>query len=147
MKTQNPSTSLGEGRDVAPSLAHPSQKQYLVVYTEDLTHLHQSERIHDDPRVFDSAALKTVDDHAPNLHGPSRSGHAKKLPSVRTGPLEAGHHLVALGNLLFDREVQVGKSSPHTAQNIFQPFQAWALAGKRNLLYYILQANCTAESI
>jgi hypothetical protein len=39
MKTQNPSTSLGEGRDVAPSLAHPSQKQYLVVYTEDLTHL------------------------------------------------------------------------------------------------------------
>jgi len=39
MKTQNPSTSLGEGRDVAPSPAHPSQKQYLVVYTEDLTHL------------------------------------------------------------------------------------------------------------
>ena len=38
MKAQNPSTSLGEGRDVAPSLAHPSQKQYLVVYTEDLTH-------------------------------------------------------------------------------------------------------------
>ena len=39
MKTQNPSTSLGEGRDVAPSLAHPSQKKYLVVYTGDLTHL------------------------------------------------------------------------------------------------------------
>jgi hypothetical protein len=27
MKAQNPSTSLGEGRDVAPSLAHPPQKQ------------------------------------------------------------------------------------------------------------------------
>jgi len=39
MKAQNPSTSLGEGRDTAPSLAHPSQKQNLVVYTEDLTHL------------------------------------------------------------------------------------------------------------
>jgi ion channel len=39
MKAQNPSTSLGEGRDVAPSLAHPSQKQNLVVYTEELTHL------------------------------------------------------------------------------------------------------------
>jgi hypothetical protein len=39
MKAQNPSTSLGEGRDVAPSLAHPSQKQNPVVYTEELTHL------------------------------------------------------------------------------------------------------------
>jgi hypothetical protein len=39
MKAQNPSTSLGEGRDVAPSLAHPSQKQNLGVYTEELTHL------------------------------------------------------------------------------------------------------------
>ena len=39
MKAQNPSTSLGEGRDVAPSLAHPSQKQNLSVYTEELTHL------------------------------------------------------------------------------------------------------------
>jgi hypothetical protein len=39
MKAQNPSKSLGEGRDVAPSLAHPSQKQNLVVYTEELTHL------------------------------------------------------------------------------------------------------------
>jgi hypothetical protein len=39
MKAQNPSTSLGEGRDVTPSLAHPSQKQNLVVYTEELTHL------------------------------------------------------------------------------------------------------------
>jgi len=39
MKAQSPSKSLGEGRDVAPSLAHPSQKQNLVVYTEDLTHL------------------------------------------------------------------------------------------------------------
>jgi hypothetical protein len=39
MKAQNPSTSLGERRDVAPSLAHPSQKQNLVVYTEELTHL------------------------------------------------------------------------------------------------------------
>jgi hypothetical protein len=39
MKAQNPSTSLGEGSDTAPSLAHPSQKQNLVVYTEDLTHL------------------------------------------------------------------------------------------------------------
>jgi len=39
MKAQNPSKSLGEGRDVAPSLAHPSQKQTLVVYTKELTHL------------------------------------------------------------------------------------------------------------
>ena len=39
MKAQNPSKSLGEGRDVTPSLAHPSQKQNLVVYTEELTHL------------------------------------------------------------------------------------------------------------
>ena len=39
MKAQNPSTSLGEGRGVAPSLAHPSQKQNLGVYTEELTHL------------------------------------------------------------------------------------------------------------
>jgi hypothetical protein len=39
MKAQNPSTSLGEGRDVAPSLALPSQKQNLVVYTKELTHL------------------------------------------------------------------------------------------------------------
>lgn len=39
MKAQNPFTSLGEGRDVAPSLAHPSQKQNLGVYTEELTHL------------------------------------------------------------------------------------------------------------
>jgi len=43
MKAQNPSKSLGEGRDVAPSLAHPSQKQTLVVYTKELTHLsHES---------------------------------------------------------------------------------------------------------
>jgi hypothetical protein len=42
MKAQNPSTSLGEGRDVAPSLAHPSQKQNLGVYTEELTHLTKS---------------------------------------------------------------------------------------------------------
>jgi hypothetical protein len=43
MKAQDPSTSLGEGRDVAPSLAHPSQKQNLVVYTEELTHLRSSD--------------------------------------------------------------------------------------------------------
>ena len=47
MKAQNPSTSLGEGRDVAPSLAHPSQKQNLVVYTEELTHLELHQRMHD----------------------------------------------------------------------------------------------------
>ena len=39
MKAHNPSIALGEGRDVAPSLAHLSQKQNLVVYTEELTHL------------------------------------------------------------------------------------------------------------
>ena len=39
MKAQDPSTSLGEGRDVAPSLAHPSQNKNLVVYTKELTHL------------------------------------------------------------------------------------------------------------
>ena len=50
MKAQNPSTSLGEGRDVAPSLAHPSQKQYLVVYTEDLTH----------PARFDARHLRAL---------------------------------------------------------------------------------------
>jgi hypothetical protein len=47
MKAQNPSTSLGEGRDTAPSLAHPSQKQNLVVYTEDLTHLHDQRNLHE----------------------------------------------------------------------------------------------------
>jgi hypothetical protein len=45
MKAQNPSTSLGEGRDVTPSLAHPSQKQNLVVYTEELTHLDRLLRV------------------------------------------------------------------------------------------------------
>lgn len=39
MKAQSPSTWLGEGRDAAPSLALPSQKQNLAVYTEELTHL------------------------------------------------------------------------------------------------------------
>ena len=41
MKAQNLSTSLGEGRDAAPSLAHLSQNQKLnlAVYTEELTHL------------------------------------------------------------------------------------------------------------
>ena len=39
MRTRNLSTSLGEGRDAAPSLAHPSQKTNPVVYTEELTHL------------------------------------------------------------------------------------------------------------
>jgi hypothetical protein len=39
MKAQNLSTSLGEGRDVAPSLALPSQNPNLTVYTEELTHL------------------------------------------------------------------------------------------------------------
>ncbi len=40
MKSQNPSTSLGEGRGNCPlpSRTHP-QKQNLVVYTEELTHL------------------------------------------------------------------------------------------------------------
>jgi hypothetical protein len=42
MKAQNLSTSLGEGRDVAPSLALPSQKPNLTVYTEELTHLLQA---------------------------------------------------------------------------------------------------------
>jgi hypothetical protein len=39
MTTQNLATPLGEGRDAAPSLAHPSQKPNPVVYTEELTHL------------------------------------------------------------------------------------------------------------
>ena len=40
MKSQNPSTSLGEGRGNCPlpSRTYP-QKQNLVVYTEELTHL------------------------------------------------------------------------------------------------------------
>ena len=40
MKSQNPSTSLGEGRGNCPlpSRTHP-QEQNLVVYTEELTHL------------------------------------------------------------------------------------------------------------
>ena len=40
MKSQNPSTSLGEGRGNCPlpSRTHP-QKLNLVVYTDELTHL------------------------------------------------------------------------------------------------------------
>jgi hypothetical protein len=55
MKAQNPSTSLGEGRDVAPSLAHPSQKQNLGVYTEELTHLFYL--AHDEHLLLVSLAL------------------------------------------------------------------------------------------
>ena len=45
MKSQNPSTSLGEGRGNCPlpSRTHP-QKQNLVVYTEEFTHLRWSAR-------------------------------------------------------------------------------------------------------
>jgi hypothetical protein len=58
MKAQNPSTSLGEGRDVAPSLAHPSQKQNLVVYTEELTHLtDEMPRLQTGPGKFGRPAL------------------------------------------------------------------------------------------
>ena len=43
MKSQNPSTSLGEGRGNCPlpSRTYP-QKQNLVVYTEELTHLQEN---------------------------------------------------------------------------------------------------------
>jgi hypothetical protein len=99
---------------------------------------HQSERIHDDARVFDSAVPQPVDDHAPDLHGSSRSRDAEKFSPVRTSPLEAGQYLVPLGDLLLDGEVQVRKSSPHPTQNIFQPFQAWTLARQRNVLQHIL---------
>src|SRR5882724_11078075 len=99
---------------------------------------HQSKCIHDDASIFDSAVLKPVDDHAPNLEGPSRSGYTEKLPSMRTRPLKTSQHFVALGNLLFDGEVQIRKPSPHTPQNIFQPFQTWTLAWKWNLLEHIL---------
>ena len=34
MKAQNLSTSLGEGRDAAPSLAHPSQKTKTWSFTQ-----------------------------------------------------------------------------------------------------------------
>jgi len=39
MNPQNPSTSMSEGRGAAPSLAHPSPKINLAVYTEKLTYL------------------------------------------------------------------------------------------------------------
>ena len=51
MKAQSPSKSLGEGRDVAPSLAHPSQKQNLVVYTKELTHLGRGQEF-ESPRAY-----------------------------------------------------------------------------------------------
>jgi hypothetical protein len=99
---------------------------------------HQSERIHNDAGVFDSAVPQPVDDHAPDPHGSSRSWYAEKLSAVRTSPLEAGQHLFPLGDLLLDGEVQVRKCSPHATQNIFQTFQTWTLARKWNLLQHIL---------
>jgi hypothetical protein len=52
MNPQNPSTSMGEGRGAAPSLAHPSQKQNLVTYTEELTHLPASAALIDVANSF-----------------------------------------------------------------------------------------------
>jgi hypothetical protein len=49
MKAQNLSTSLGEGRDVAPSLALPSQNPNLTVYTEELTHLFKPQLLSAEP--------------------------------------------------------------------------------------------------
>jgi hypothetical protein len=66
------------------------------------------------------------------------AGTPRNSPRCVPVPLETGQHLVPLGNLLLDGEVQVRKSSPHTTQNIFQTFQAWTLAGKRNVLQHIL---------
>jgi hypothetical protein len=106
-----------------------SRRAFQVVCWEDSSCLgrwnytqlhHQTEGVHEDACLSDFAVLKPVDDHTPNFHGPSRCRHAKKLPSVRTSPLEAAQHLLALGNLLLDGEVQVGKPSLHAAQDIFQ---------------------------
>ncbi len=35
---------------------------------------------------------------------------------MRAGPLKAGHPFVALGNLLLDAEMQIGKRAPHPAE-------------------------------
>jgi hypothetical protein len=100
---------------------------------------HQAECIHDDASALDFAALETVDDHAPNLHGPTGGRHAKKLTSVCASPLEAGHYFVGFSDLLLDRPVHVRKRGPHAAQDILQSFQAWTLAGKWNLLHHVLR--------
>jgi len=57
---------------------------------------------------------------------------------MRTRPLEPSQYLVAFGNLLFDRKMQVGKRRPHASQDVFQSLQAGALAWKRNLSYDVL---------
>ena len=57
---------------------------------------------------------------------------------MRTRLLEPSQYLVAFGNLLFDRKMQIRKRRPHASQNIFQSFQAGALAWKRNLFYDVL---------
>ncbi len=57
---------------------------------------------------------------------------------MRTRPLEPSKYLISFGNLFFDREMQVRKRRPHASQDIFQSFQAGALAWKRNLFYDIL---------
>jgi len=66
------------------------------------------------------------------------AGYTQEIASARAGPLEPGQHFVALGNLLFDGEMQVWKRRPHPSQYILQSIQAGALAWERNLLHHIL---------
>jgi hypothetical protein len=99
---------------------------------------HEPEDVHDDPRVLDPAVLKTIQHHPPYLYSPSSGRHTQEVASVRACPLEPSQDLVAFCNLLFDRKMQIGKRRPHTSQNVFQPFQAGALAWERNLFYDVL---------
>jgi hypothetical protein len=69
-----------------------------------------------------------------NAHLTTCRWKRKKKPPMR----KPGEHFVALGYLLFDGEMQIGKSTSHVAQNFFQALQTWTLAGKWNLLQDVL---------
>jgi hypothetical protein len=93
---------------------------------------------HNDASVFDSTIHQSVNDHASNPDLTTSRWNPKKKPPIRSRPFKPGQHFVALGNLLFDGEMQIGKGTSHVAQNRFQALQTGTLAGKWNLLHDVL---------
>jgi hypothetical protein len=94
---------------------------------------HEAEYVHDDAGVFDASGFQAVDDYASDADLAAGGGDAEEFLLVGAGPFEAGGDFIGFGDLFLDGEVEVGEGGAHCAEDIFEAFDAGALAWKGDL--------------